>query len=85
MTRFKWVEWNLGKVASHGLRPDEVEHAFDHRKGPHQERSDASYETVGRTKAGRWIRIVWRYDEVFDALEPGHTIEAVFVITAFGG
>jgi len=29
------------------------------------------------------IKIVWKYVEVFEALEPGHLGRAVFVITAF--
>jgi hypothetical protein len=29
MRRFKWIEWNLQKIADHGLSADEVEAAFD--------------------------------------------------------
>lgn len=81
--RFKWVEWNLAKIAAHGLAPWEVEYAWSHRRGPHQERDDGSFETVGRTPSGRWVLIVWRYDEEFELLERDHVAEVVFVITAF--
>ena len=83
LPRFRWIEWNLDKIASHGLRSEEVEHAFTHRFGPHQERDDGSFETVGETPSGRVILIVWRYDEVFDPLEEAGTAEVVFVITAY--
>lgn len=83
MVRFKWIEWNLLKIEAHGLGPEEVEHAFEHRAGPHQERDDGSYETVGRTSSGRLILIVWRYDEEFDALGQDYVVEVVFVITAY--
>lgn len=83
MVRFKWIEWNLLKIAAHGLSPGEVEHAFEHRLGPHQEREDASYETVGPTPSGRVILIAWRYDEAFDALGQDYRVEVVFVITAY--
>lgn len=83
MVRFKWIEWNLEKIARHGLTPEEVEYAWKRRIGPHQERDDGSFETIGRTQAGRVIFIVWRYDEAFDALEEDLTVEVVFVITAF--
>ena len=31
MRSFKWIEWNLQKIAAHGLGPDEVERAFGRR------------------------------------------------------
>lgn len=83
MPRFKWMEWNLDKIAGHGLGFEEVEHAFQNRIGWHQEREDGSYETIGVTPSGRIILIVWRYDEAFDAIETEGTIAVVFVITAF--
>jgi uncharacterized DUF497 family protein len=83
VARFKWVEWDLDKVAAHGLTCEEVEHAFEHRLSPHQERRDGSYETIGTTPSGRVILVVWRYDEEFDSLEETGTTDVVFVITAF--
>ena len=41
MRRFKWIEWNLQKIAAHALSADEVEAAFD-RVFSLQERSDGS-------------------------------------------
>jgi hypothetical protein len=29
MRQFKWIEWNLQKIAAHGLSAEEVEAAFD--------------------------------------------------------
>ncbi len=83
MPRFRWIDWNLDKIAEHGLTFEDVEHAFGHHVGPHQERSDGSYETIGVTASGRTILIVWRYDEEFDPLEEEGAAEVVFVITAF--
>ena len=83
MVRFKWIEWNLLKIAGHGLSKEEVEHAFEHRVGPHQEREDESYETIGRTESGRLIVIVWRYNEEFDALAEDFVVEVAFVVTAY--
>ncbi len=83
MVRFKWIEWNLDKITAHRLTYKDVEHAFEHRFGPHQERRDGSYETIGTTPSGRVILIVWRDDEEFDSLGDTGTTEVVFVITAF--
>ncbi len=85
MTRFKWIEWNVGKVAAHGLSVEEVEFAWEHRIGLHQEREDGSFETIGRCPSGRLIMILWRYDEEFDASSEDYAVEMVFVITAYGG
>ena len=83
MPRFKWIEWNLDKIAGHGLSFEEVEYAFENRVGLHQEREDGSFETIGVTPSGRGILIVWRYDEEIDTVEDDGTTEVVFVITAF--
>ena len=83
MARFKWIEWNLDKIAAHRLSYENVEHAFEHRLGSHQERRDGSYETIGTTPSGRVVPIVWRYEEEFDSLEDTGTTDVVFVITAF--
>ena len=83
MTRFKWDEWNLAKIAAHGLSAKDVEYAYEHARIPHVEREDDSYETLGPTPSGRVILIVWRYNEEFDALEEDFVVQVVFVITAF--
>ena len=68
MPQFKWIEWNLDKIAGHGLSFEEVEYAF---------------ETIGVMPSGRTVLIVWRYDEEIDTIEDDGTIEVVFVITTF--
>ena len=83
MARFKWIEWNLDKITAHRLSHEDVEYAVEHRLGPHQERRDGSYETIGSTPSGRVVLIVWRYEEEFDSLEDTGTTDVVFVITAF--
>ena len=83
MARFKWIEWNLDKIAAHRLTYEDVEYVFEHRLGPHQERRDGSYETIGSTASGRVVLIVWRYEEEFDSLEETGSSDVVFVITAY--
>ncbi len=83
MARFKWDDWNLAKIAAHGLSSDEVEYAYEHAVGPHAKREDDSYESLGATPSGKVILIVWRYNEEFDALEKEFVIQVVFVITAY--
>ena len=85
MRRFKWIEWNLQKIDSHALSPEEVEAAFDcvyHL----EERKDGSYQMFAETPSGRRIWVIWRCDREDDEIseifgEPGD--KPVFVITAY--
>lgn len=83
MARFKWKEWNVDKIAAHGLSREDVEAAYEKRLGLHQERADGSYLTMGVTPAGRVISIIWRYDLEFDALAEDFEEDVIFVITAY--
>jgi hypothetical protein len=85
MRRFKWIEWNLDKIAAHGLSQAEVEAAFelayDYRK-----RRDGSIEMLAETPAGRRITIVWRHDQKSDSIPDifGEIADPpIFVITAY--
>jgi hypothetical protein len=85
MRHFKWIEWNLQKVAAHGLSPEEVEAAFN-AVYTLQERRDGSFEMYAETPSGRRIWVVWRYDREDDEIpdifgELGE--QATFVITAY--
>jgi len=85
MRRFKWIQWNLEKIDSHGLSAEEVEAAFD-RVFSLQERKDGSFQMFAATPSGRRIWVIWRYDQedhdiadVFDELGD----VPIFVITAY--
>ena len=85
MRRFKWIEWNLQKIANHHLSAEEVEAAFG-RVYQLTERRDGSFEMFAEIPSGRRIWVIWRYDRD-DASIPdvfGETDDApVFVITAY--
>jgi hypothetical protein len=85
MRRFKWIEWNLEKIAAHSLSTEEVEAAFD-RVFSLQERRDGSFQMFAATPSGRRIWVIWRYDREDDEIpdvfgELGET--PIFVITAY--
>jgi hypothetical protein len=85
MRRFKWIEWNLDKIAAHGLSADEVEAAFNCIHA-FQKRDDESFEMYAETPAGRRIWVIWRYDREGDEAPDifGEISDpAVFVITAY--
>lgn len=85
MRRFKWIDWNLQKIAAHGLDAEEVEAAFDRVLALHRRR-DNSYQMFAETPSGRRIWVIWRYnredDEVLDVLSDLED-RPVFVITAY--
>jgi hypothetical protein len=85
MRRFKWIEWNLNKIAAHALSQEEVEAAFG-LAYDYRERRDGSFEMFAETPAGRRIAIIWRYDRESDDVPDifGEIAEpAIFVITAY--
>jgi hypothetical protein len=85
MRQFKWIQWNLQKIDTHGLSTDEVEAAFD-RVFRVQERKDGSYQMFAATPSGRRIWVIWRYDREHDEIPDvfGELGEVpIFVITAY--
>jgi len=85
MRHFKWIEWNLQKIAAHRLSPEEVEAAFNAVYSL-QQRNDGSFEMYAETPSGRRITVVWRYDREDDEVPDifGELGEpAIFVITAY--
>jgi hypothetical protein len=85
MRRFKWIEWNLQKIAAHGLSAEEVEAAFN-RVYRLEERRDGSFRMFAEMPSGRRIWVIWRYDredeqvpDVFGEIE----VAPVFVVTAY--
>jgi len=85
MRRFKWIEWNLAKIAAHGLSAEEVEAAFD-RVYSLDERLDGSFQMFAATPSGRRIWVIWRYDRENDDVPDvfGDLGELpIFVITAY--
>lgn len=84
MRRFKWIEWNVSKIAAHGLSAADVESAFD-RVYTFTPRNDGSFEMFAETPSGRRIYVIWRYDkeddvvDIFDELDDS----PIFVITAY--
>jgi hypothetical protein len=54
MRRFKWIEWNLQKIAAHALGADEVEAAFD-RVFQLDGRADGSFQMYAEVPSGRRV------------------------------
>ena len=85
MRSYKWIEWNLQKIDSHGLSVAEVEAAFD-RVFSLEQRKDGSFEMFAETPSGRRIWVIWRYDLQEDEIPDifGELCEVpIFVITAY--
>lgn len=85
MRQFKWIEWNLHKIAAHALSAEDVEAAYN-RIIRLERRRDGSFRMLAEVPSGRRIWVIWRYDREFDVIpdvfgdvEP----PAIFVITAY--
>ena len=85
MRRFKWIDWNLEKIAAHALSAEQVEAAFD-RVVRLEERRDGSFRMLADLPSGRRIWVVWRYDREDDEIPDvfGEVDDpAIFVVTAY--
>lgn len=85
MRHFKWIEWNVQKIESHGLSREEVEAAFDDIVDI-EERRDGSCRMYARLPNGRQVCVIWRYDRRHDPVPDilGDIEEPpIFVITAY--
>ena len=67
---FRWIEWNLAKIAEHGVTVDECEWVVEANK---PRRSGDKFIAVGRTRSGRRIKVIYVMDDPM----------TVFVITAY--
>jgi hypothetical protein len=85
MRRFKWIEWNLEKIAAHALSAEEVEAAYN-RVIHLESRRDGSYRMLAEIPSGRRVWVIWRYDRESDEIPDifGEVdAAAIFVITAY--
>jgi len=84
MRHFKWIDWNRQKVRDHGVSPEEVEQSFD-RIVSTETRSDGSVRVLNELPSGKFLWVIWRYDEEEEIPDVfGESDDhPVFVITAF--
>ncbi len=85
MRRFKWIEWNLEKIAAHALSAEDVEAAYN-RIIQLEPRRDGSYRMLAEIPSGRRVWVIWRYDREADEIPDifGEVdAAAIFVITAY--
>lgn len=58
---FRWIDWNIAKVQSHGLDPDDVEHVINRART--FTASGDKRRVTGATPAGKWIQAIYLIDD----------------------
>jgi uncharacterized DUF497 family protein len=58
---FRWNDWNLEHAAKHGVTREECEKVVSSAR--HRHHGDGKMIAVGRGNGGRWIQVVFVYDE----------------------
>ncbi len=64
---FRWIEWNLDKVAQHNVSPQEAEYVVNHARRPYPMKVDDGKRLVwGHTESGEYLQVVYilREDDV---------------------
>lgn len=60
---FRWIEWNLEKIASHGVTRAETEFVIEEAEPPYpQYRQDDRLLVWGATVSGRLLQVVYLLD-----------------------
>lgn len=60
---FRWIDWNIAKVHSHGVLPEEAEFVASHARWPYpRPMRDGRRIVWGQTGAGRYLQVVYLYD-----------------------
>jgi len=70
---FRWIDWNVAKVESHGLSIAEVEHVVNQARRPYPRPiGNEKWIVIGSTARGRLIQVIYLVDDD----------QAIFVIHA---
>lgn len=58
--RFRWNDWNVGHIATHGVTPDEAEHVVTRARPPWPRREgNGKYRVRGRSADLRWLQAIY--------------------------
>jgi uncharacterized DUF497 family protein len=58
---FRWNEWNLDHISSHGVTPAEAEAVLQLSRPLY--RGDGKYLAQGRGSGGRWLHVIYVLDD----------------------
>lgn len=59
---FRWIDWNLEKIARHGLSTDEVEFVVNNPIPPYPRKEGEKSIVAGPTRSGLWIQVIYVFD-----------------------
>ena len=60
---FRWNEWNLEHVGTHGVSPGEAEYVVDHAQPPYPEPiGDGKWRVRGQAPTGRYLQVIFVLD-----------------------
>jgi uncharacterized DUF497 family protein len=61
---FRWHEWNLAKVAKHGVSPLEAERVVIHASRPYPKQNGGDkWLVIGRGQGDRFMEVVYLVDD----------------------
>lgn len=61
---FRWIDWNIDKLGTHEVQPEEAEFVVEQAAHPHpQHREDDKFLVWGPTAGGRLLQVVFLLDE----------------------
>jgi uncharacterized DUF497 family protein len=63
MILFRWIEWNLEKIARHGIAVVEAERVVRSAARPYPRRIEkGKWQVIGRGQDDRWVQVIYVVD-----------------------
>jgi uncharacterized DUF497 family protein len=60
---FRWIDWNIDKVHSHGVEPEEAEEAVGNARPPYPRKDlDGRWLVQAQSDGGRFLQVVYLVD-----------------------
>jgi len=61
---FRWIDWNVDKVESHGLSVADVEYVVNHARRPYPKPiGNEKWIVIGSTAAGGAMQVIYLVDD----------------------
>jgi hypothetical protein len=60
---FRWNEWNVEHIDTHGVAPPEAEYVINRARRPFpRDMGDGKYLVRGQSESGQWLQAIYVFD-----------------------
>lgn len=60
---FRWNQWNVEHIDTHGVLPEEAEYVVGHATRPYpRDHANDTFIVRGETESGQWLQVIYIFD-----------------------